>query len=243
MKQCLVILVHGWCCDHESWREQQRLFQGTGIAVDLADHGILSQTVGTLAHKTIDAFAETVVTVVDDQGADNFVLVGHSMGGAVAIEAAIRLGERCRLVVGVDTFTDVNFYARRPRDEIDRRKAEFAADFAGAINGMLDRIILKSPEPGLRDWIAGRMANVDVPSALVALDSLLDWDAAERWAHLRMPVETINSAALARPRTTQELPGLVVTEMAGVGHFPMLEDPEVFNRHLAHILARHELMP
>jgi pimeloyl-ACP methyl ester carboxylesterase len=31
--------------------------------------------------------------------------------------------------------------------------------------------------------------------------------------------------------------------MRGVGHFPMLEDPEVFNRLLADILTRHELMP
>jgi pimeloyl-ACP methyl ester carboxylesterase len=240
MKQCLVVLVHGWCCDSQFWREQKRLFQETDIAVDMVRLGVLSQSAAH-ARQTIDTFAETVVSAIEARGGQSVVLIGHSMGGPVSIEAAIRLGARCRLVVGVDTFTDVNFYARRPREEIDRRKADFAADFKGAIGRMVDRIVLRLPEPDLKDWIASRMGSVDVPSELNALDSLLDWDALERWPHLRVPVETINSAELAQPRTTQKLPDLTVTEMAGVGHFPMLEDPEVFNRLLAEILARHGL--
>jgi len=239
MNDQMIVLTHGWCCDGEFWREQQQMLNGAVLAIDLSKQGDSSISDAEPDGQTIKDFADTVAAAANDHGAKTIALIGHSMGGAVAIEAAIRLGERCRLVVGVDTFTDVNFYARRPRDEIDRRKAEFAADFKGAMNGMLDRIVLKSPEPDLRGWIGRRMTSVDVPSALAVFDSLLEWDAAERWLALRSPVETISSSALAQPRTTQSLPGLVVTEMAGVGHFPMLEDPQAFNRILAAILDRH----
>ncbi len=241
MQSPLIVLVHGWCCDRNFWREQD-MFGRNGIAVDLSDRGE-SAPPTDLARQTIAAFADDVVAVVNARGEESVVLVGHSMGGPVAIEAALRLGTRCRLVVGVDTFTDVNFYARLPRDEMDLRIAAFRADFHGTMNGMLDRIVLKSPAPGLRDWIASRMASVDVSAALAAFASLLEWDATERWPHVAVPVETINSAALARPRTTQVLPGLKVTEMAEVGHFPMLEDPQVFNSLLAGILDRHGHMP
>lgn len=53
---------------------------------------------------TMKAFGQDVAAVVKQVGARNVILVGHSMGGPVAVEAAKQLGDRVAGIVGVDTF-------------------------------------------------------------------------------------------------------------------------------------------
>jgi pimeloyl-ACP methyl ester carboxylesterase len=150
------------------------------------------------------------------------------MGGAVGVEAALRLGERCRLLVGVDTFTDDRFYARRPAAEVAERCAMFRADFAGAMTQMVGRITAPATPPETVRWIAAEMAATPVDEAVAALGALLDWDIAERWPLLACPVETLNSGLLESPDHAIALARLRVALLDGVGHFPMLEDPARF---------------
>jgi pimeloyl-ACP methyl ester carboxylesterase len=163
------------------------------------------------------------------------------MGGAAALEAARRLGPRCSLVLGVDTFTDAAFYRRRPRAEVEARKQAFADDFRGTMEKMVRRIAARSAERHVVDWIVGAMAGAEPQTALLALDALLAWDIEARWPSLRSPVETINSAALAKNSEQIALDGLRVHAMDAAGHFPMLEDPERFNALTQTILERHRI--
>lgn len=168
--------------------------------------------------------------MADALGADEVALVGHSMGGAVAIEAATRLGSRCRLVLGVDTFDEAAFYRRRPANEIAARRAIFAEDFAGTMRRMVRDITDPSADPALVAQIGEAMAASDPAIALDVLEALLAWDIEARWPTLSIPVSTINSAWLARRNELLELPGLEAVRLEGVGHFPMMEDPAAFNR-------------
>ena len=81
-----VVLVHGWTCNRRHW---QSLLdsppQGTRlIAVDLPGHGEAQEL--PLSSWTVKAQAQALVSALAD--IDNPVLVGHSMGGAVVLEAA-----------------------------------------------------------------------------------------------------------------------------------------------------------
>jgi len=102
-----VILVHGWSCDSTYWSEQlpalRRHFDV--ITIDLAGHG---KTPATRADFSMASFGRDVAEVVAQLPASQpIVLVGHSMGGPVAVEAALLLGERVRGVIGVDTFASI----------------------------------------------------------------------------------------------------------------------------------------
>jgi pimeloyl-ACP methyl ester carboxylesterase len=71
----------------------------TVYALDLPGHG-RSKGDGC---QTIECYAESVVTFLDAVNADQAVVVGHSMGGAIAQTLALQAGERTSAVVLVGT--------------------------------------------------------------------------------------------------------------------------------------------
>lgn len=233
-----VMLLHGWSCNQDFWRRRidSRSDTRRVVAVDLPGHG--RSAPASRRRWSIEALAADAKAVADALSADRLALIGHSMGGAVALEAALQLGPRCALVLGVDTFTDAAFYRRRARDEVRARLSVFAHDFPGAIETMVRQITSDGAERDVVNWIAGSMAAAEPQVALPVLEALLDWDIEARWPRLQCPVETINSAVLAENGEQLALPGLVVHGMEAVGHFPMLEAPERFDALVLAVLAR-----
>jgi len=158
-----LVFVHGWSCHRGFWREQAALAVDFRIlVVDLAGHGA-SCDAHARTDWSIAAFARDVEAAIDAAGFDDAVVIGHSMGGAVGVDLAIRLGPRCRLLLGVDTFTDARFYRRRPAAEIAARRATFAADFAGTMRAMVAQITPPATPAETVAWIAHEMAATPVP--------------------------------------------------------------------------------
>ena len=100
-----VVLIHGWSCDRTYWREQIEPLIATYrvVSIDLAGHGESGQE---RAAWTLPAFGEDVKAVVEALGLERVVLVGHSMGGPAALEAARLLGSKVLGVVAVDALHD-----------------------------------------------------------------------------------------------------------------------------------------
>ena len=98
-----LLFVHGWCCDHHVWDGQVDHFAPhyTVVRPDLAGHGASGRD---RAHWTMEAFGGDVAAVVEQLGLDQVVLIGHSMGGAVIVEAARRLPDAVIGLVGADTW-------------------------------------------------------------------------------------------------------------------------------------------
>ncbi|ODN69398.1 alpha/beta fold hydrolase [Methylobrevis pamukkalensis] len=225
-----VILVHGWCCAASFWAPTQAALSGRFrlIAPDLPPGTPISEA------------ANLVCTLAGHLGLGDVALVGHSMGGPVAIEAGIAMagpdGPRCRQIVGVDTFTDPRFYLPLDPEVRAQRLAFFRSAFAGTMQSMVWSITAPETEPAVVAAIAATMAACPPDAALDALGSLLDYDILARWPALTCPATTINAARLmgeGDAALIARLPGLEVVRMTGVGHFPMLEAPEAFAAALA----------
>lgn len=87
-KPCIVFL-HGAGCDHSGWMQPARWFAHHGwsvLAPDLPGHG---RSDGR-AIETIAAMADWVEHLLDAAGVKAAAVVGHSMGGAIALELAGR---------------------------------------------------------------------------------------------------------------------------------------------------------
>jgi pyruvate dehydrogenase E2 component (dihydrolipoamide acetyltransferase) len=89
----VVLLVHGYGGDRNSWLFLQAPLAARHrvYALDLPGHGTSSKDVGD---GSVSLLADAVVAVLDAIGADRAHLVGHSLGGAVAVAAAARDPER-----------------------------------------------------------------------------------------------------------------------------------------------------
>lgn len=89
----VVVFLHGSGMDHTVWQLQTRYFAWHGrsvLAVDLPGHG---RSEGP-ALTTVEEMADWVFALLDAAGVERAALVGHSMGAAVAIEAAGRRPDR-----------------------------------------------------------------------------------------------------------------------------------------------------
>lgn len=79
--QPVLVLIHGAGGTHLHWPVELRtLSSATVYALDLPGHGHSDPP----SHSTIDSYAEDVVAAIDRLGLSNVVLMGHSMGGAIA---------------------------------------------------------------------------------------------------------------------------------------------------------------
>ena len=100
-----LVFVHGWSCDRTYWAKQFDAFAGqyTVLNIDLAGHG---ESGTDRDDWSIKSFGADVASVVVAEELYDVVLIGHSMGGSVVVDAARRLGDRVSLVVAVDTLQE-----------------------------------------------------------------------------------------------------------------------------------------
>jgi len=90
-----IVLIHGAQNDHSVWTAQARALAQQGhhvLAVDLPGHG---RSAGP-ALATVEAMAGWLLDLLDAAGVDRAVLVGHSMGSLIALEAASRASAKVR---------------------------------------------------------------------------------------------------------------------------------------------------
>jgi len=226
-----LVFVHGWSCHRLFWSEQIRRFQQVRrvVAIDLAGHG---ESEAKRTDWSMEAFGGDVVAVCDALKLERIVLIGHSMGGPVVLEAAERLGDRVVAIVGVDTLHDVE---KRLTSE---QKAAFLAPFRANYAQACDEFVRKSlfppgADPKIVDLVATSMSSRPPEVAVPAMEALLDYDQAANLERATVPVHCINTSPTNAEAGKRHNPRYSVEMLDGVGHFPMLEVPERFARMLA----------
>src|SRR5512144_68056 len=88
-----LVFVHCWACDRHLWDAEVPVFAASHrvVTLDLAGHG---ESGRGRKDWTIAAYAEDVRAVVEALHLDRVVLIGHSMGGPVIVEAARKMPAR-----------------------------------------------------------------------------------------------------------------------------------------------------
>ena len=124
-----VVLIHGWSCDANYWNAQLDVLKAkyTVVVVDLAGHGASGKN---RSDWSMANYGEDVAAVVRQVQNHQIVIVGHSMGGTVALEATRRIGDRVIGIIAVDALKSIGL-PPLPQRQIDTRIAPFRADFIG----------------------------------------------------------------------------------------------------------------
>jgi pimeloyl-ACP methyl ester carboxylesterase len=234
-----LVLIHGWACDRNYWSEQIEAFSEDYlvVTVDLAGHGAS----GTIRSSwTIRNFAEDVAAVVHALGARDVVLIGHSLGGPVAVEASLLLPDQVKAVVGVDTFFD--FWARSSGVVENLRE-----DFSEYTRGLVRRAMFTpASNTVIVDRIANAMASAPPEIAAAAMEGLVNWS--QTRADSAISAAPVPVGLIMAPGGVRSTAGfqeaysnsirLGIEEMREVGHFLMIEAPEDFNALLRRMLGR-----
>ncbi|MEE8390445.1 MAG: alpha/beta hydrolase [Anaerolineae bacterium] len=214
-----LVLVHGAGGTHLHWpAELRRLSGATVYTLDLPGHG-RSRGEGC---DTIEGYAEAVDAFLHAVGIERAVIVGHSMGGAVAMTLALDFGCVAGLVL-------VGTGARlRVAPAI---LEGIRSDFAGSVE-IITRFAW-SPETPQKLTELGRQALLKTgPDVLVGDFAACNrFDVMERLREIQVPtlvvtgsVDQLTPVKYAR-FLTESVSGARLTTIEGAGHMVMLEQP------------------
>ncbi|HEY1015596.1 MAG TPA: alpha/beta hydrolase [Herpetosiphonaceae bacterium] len=242
-----VLFLHGWLGSWRYWMPTMEVVARDfrTYSFDFWGFGDSDKTGGTGSNSvSITNFSDQVIRFLDSMGIEKVPLVGHSMGGMVALKTAIRYPDRVSKVAAVGApivgtslsgllkLTD-NQYVSRAMARVPVVTKFLFRWFLGDINDTSSGEILddsvKPTEESLRR----------------AVGSMMRTDLRPELDQLRMPTLIIHGARddIVNPNQAdiflqRELPNVQVFVMTESRHFPFLDESAQFNKVLQTFLKR-----
>ena len=225
-----VVLIHGWSCDENYWSAQVEALKAkyTVVGINLAGHGASERN---RSDWSMGNYGEDVATVVRQLQNRQIVLVGHSMGADVALEATRRIGDRVIGIIAVDSLKSIGLPPMKPQ-EIERQLAPFRDHFIEATRDYVTRTMFaKGADPAFVQKVAYDMSLEPPQVAVPSLQSLLAMDFTTLLPDIHVPVYAINSdlSPTDETRIRKSLPKFKADVLDHTGHFLMMEVPQRFN--------------
>ena len=232
-----IILLHGWACDRTFLQPQfehlSRLHRV--LALDLRGHG---ESTAPERQYTVAEFAEDVHELSQALHLPPSVVVGHSMGGQVALELSAAYPEDVSAICLIDSVVFP------PDSLLAELRRVFSAltgpDYLEALTSAAESLFMKTDDPARKSVLVEKMRRTSQHVAAASFRShLLDYDPAAAVASCKAPI-----AYLGAIRTLADIgkfrsyyPQLITGQTVGSGHFSPLEVPEQINSMLDRYLA------
>jgi pimeloyl-ACP methyl ester carboxylesterase len=236
-----VVLVHGWTCDETSWAAQvpeltKKKYRV--VTLDLPGHGKSGSPAD--GKFSIDLFARAVEAVREEVKADRIVLVGHSMGAPVIRQYARLYPQHVAALVAVDGPLVMNGPPQRagapPFPQVT------GPDGLKARETMIRSMFTPETPPALQQQILAMMLKAPEATAGGAMAAMLD-PSLRKEDVTPVPALAIYAGTSKLPdaeAVRKSLPKYEATQIAGTGHFVMMEKPREFNRVLEEFLQKIE---
>ena len=230
-----LVFIHGGLADRSFFDGQLAAFSKTYrvVALDLAGHG---ESGGNRETWGIPEFGADVEAVADAEKLGRMILFGNSLGGPVAVEAALRLGGRVVGVVGIDTFQTLD-YTITPEEARERAEA-FRQDYAASMDAMVKMLFHPDAEKAIVTEAERRMMANSPETAYEMFLGMSGYEPAAAARRLTVPLRAINGDLY--PTDVEDVrkirPDFDVIVMKHMGHYPMLERPDEFNRAVAAVV-------
>jgi pimeloyl-ACP methyl ester carboxylesterase len=244
-----IVFVHGFGCSYRDWLAQITHFSPRQmlIAVDLPGHGATPMP-AELA--SIALGASEVAALLQARAMPPAVLVGHSMGCRVVLDAALRAPDHVAAIVLLDG-------SRFPRQSDHAFESRFAAgEYPDLVRSMFAQMFTAYSDPKTIEAVVRRALDLPEQVGKAFILSMVRYDvdmlatALERVNKPLLVLQTtfINDqrerTSLAAGQITSYLqfvrakvPAAHIEALPGLGHFPQIEAPAKINCVLASFIA------
>ncbi len=232
-----VLFVHSlggnggqWALQLDHLRRARR-----AVALDLRGHG--DSDPADSGDYSIAGLAGDVAAVADQLGLRRFVLAGHSLGAAVAIEYAGRHPERVAGLLLVDPNGD---QTRLPKKQASTFLKAIAADPIAELEWYFRQILINGDASASR-WVLEDLHLTDEAAIAGAIESSFHYAPLAALALYGGPkltvVSDMNSLPFSLHNLVSDLPARLIP---GTGHWLQMDRPAVFNRVVDEFLAEAE---
>lgn len=223
-----LVFIHGWCCDHTFFEPQMEYFSQHQrvVSVDRRGHGESDRPAESSYHP--DVFAEDAAWLIEQLGMERPVVVGHSMGGVVALRLAHLFPESVSALIALDA----GWVLPAEYDEAGPAVSESLTkpDYADQLRAVMGSMFLETDDAERRERFLDKMASA--PQHIMHAEwreTIENTDTAGPLASLQIPALYIAAQEplgdLARIRSL----GVTIGQTVGSGHFHQFEVPEQVN--------------
>lgn len=230
-----VVFLHGIGGDAQSWLPELDALSGRCRAIAWDMPGYASSP--ALDDMNFPTLADALKELLGKLGVRRAHLVGHSIGGMVALEFAARFPERVASLVLYATspaFGKANgdwqrefLKARLAPLDAGKRMADLAPSIVASLIGV-------EPDPRGIERAVAAMGRVPEAAYRAAMQCLVTFDRRDALAGITVPVLALsgerddNAPAAMMERMAGKIPGARFQTIPGAGHLAHFERPEAF---------------
>lgn len=242
-----LLFVHGFPLCRGAWQKQWDALRTSFrvIAPDLRDFGESEGKAGTA---TMADFATDLHSLLQQLKTGSVILIGHSMGGYVALAFAREFPAMLRGLVLVSTKSG----ADTPEAAAGRRATAEKVQAEGVkvvVDAMAAKMLAASNQDAtMAAQVRGLMAPSKQEGLIAALLGMAERpDSTAMLAGISVPTLVVTGAddriipSAESEKLAAAIPGAQLSVIAGAGHLVAFEQPDAFNRTLTEWLGRHGL--
>jgi pimeloyl-ACP methyl ester carboxylesterase len=230
-----LVLLHGWTENHNFWKFQIPAFTKDYmvVTIDLRGHG---ESDKPKKGYSIQTFADDVYRVLIGLKIKRAIIVGHSMGGMTALVFCLTYPDNVQALILVNTTaTGLHETGLMPVNETLKMIRTFGFEKV-AERFFAQTFFAPGTSEDFTNWAKSEILKTPQFVVEESLKAIIKHDVAEKLSAINVPTLIIHgSQDLAidvkmAQIMNDKVPNSSLKIIEGVGHHPMLEKPEEFNK-------------
>lgn len=235
----VLLFVHGWCINNTYWKDQEAYFNRKYWVISM-DLGGFGKSGKNRKVWTVEEFGKDVSAVIRQLDLKHVILVGHSMSGAIVVEAALQNPDRVMGIVGIDNFKNI---AEEQTPESRAQVADICKqarkDYEGVFVQYAKKYLFSaSTDSSVVNRVIADVRNTDHTISVDCVEQGDAYPLTEKLAGSKRKIYLVNSDYFPTDTTgfkIKHIPYELYT-IHSTGHYPMIEKPKEFNALLEQVL-------
>ncbi len=245
-----LVFLPGWAGDARFWKAQALHFSNAYhvIVIDLPGWGrselktsqeIASEDKSEKPVLSLDYLAAQMLAVLRQENVNKAAVIGHSLGGMVALAMGAQEPDQITSVIGAESFIYLNAYPPQPQAITEAVMKSFHDDFDASVTLLTQTFFAAHTPPQIIETVTAIMKSVPKNSSLEILENFFQSDLRRFLDAYPGPVSAIVAA------DNEDLPefkktygdAVNITEIEDSCHFIMMSEAKPFNAALEKILS------